>query len=178
MKTWMKSVFVALTMTFGLSAASITFATSTVGTNEVGEAVYRYVFNLQDVRLALNQELSIIFPAATYQSLSNQVAPPSDFDLDVFQPNQFGGGEDGLYSLMALVDQPSMLGEFRVDFTLVSGKAPTGLAFEVNQLAANGVDILNTVTSGLTEIPEPSTWMLAISGMFFAGLVKVSRQRR
>jgi len=173
----MRSAFVAATMAFGLSAAPISFTTSTVGTNGVGDAVYRYVFDFREVRLALNQELSILFPAATFKSLSNEVAPPVHFSLLAQPPNQFGGGEDGRYSLLALVDQPSMLGEFRVDFTLVSGRAPTGLAFEVSQFDVDD-GFLNIVTSGLTETPEPGTWVLAISGLFFAGLVKVSRQRR
>ncbi len=162
-------------MAFGLSAASITYDTSVVGTNGSGETVYRYVFNLQDVQLLLNQELNIGFAVATYQSLLNGVAP-GQFDLLLLQPNQ-PFGADGVYSLFALVNQPSMLGEFRVDFTLVSGQSLAGLAFVVSQFDVNG-GFLNTVTSGLTEIPEPSTWVLATSGMFFAGLMKVSRQRR
>lgn len=171
----MRSAVAAAMMAFGLHAATIVVQTSPVGVNGSGETVYRSVLDLTNAPLALNQELNIRFPAATYQSLFNGVAP-ADFDLLLFQPNNPLGTE-GAYSLLSLVNQPSMTGVFRVDFTLVGGQTPGGLAFTVNQFDANGV-FQNTVPSGLTEAPEPGTWVLGLFGMFFAGLNKASQRRR
>lgn len=176
MQFWMRSAFVAAMMAYGLSAGSITYASSTVGTNGSGETVYRYVFDLSDVPLQLNQELNIHFPAAEFGSLLNGVAPARDFDLLLFQPNA-PFGADGAYSLLALVNQPAMTGLFRVDFTLIRNVFPSALVFAVNQFDANG-EFLNTVTPGLTGTPEPSTWVLGTSGLIFAALIKGIQQRR
>ena len=163
-------------MAYGVSAASITYSSSTVGTNGSGETVYRYVFDLSNVSLELNQELNIHFPAAEFGSLLNGGAPGGNFDLLLFQPNA-PFGADGAYSLLALVNQPAMTGLFRVDFTLVRNVLPSALVFAVNQFDVNG-EFLNTVTPGLTGTPEPGTWVLGISGLIFAALIKVIQQRR
>ncbi len=171
----MKVAIVAVAIAGYVPAASITYDLSIVGANGSGDTVYRYVFNFLDAPLALNQELDIRFSAAQYQSLSNGVAP-AGFDLQLFQPN-FPPGADGDYSLFALVSNPSMAGIFSVDFTLFSGVTPTALQFFVNEYDDDG-NFLNTVSSGLTEAPEPSTWWLGISGLLSVKLIRAARRLR
>ena len=186
MNSWMRSALGAALMALGLSAASITYDTSTVGTNGSGETVYRYVFHLTDVPLDLDQELSLRFAASEYQTLLNGQAPVG-FDLLLFQPN-VPGGADGVYSLVALISQPSMAGLFSVDFTLTGGGPPSGFTSFISDFDANGGilntvaianTVGNTVTLDLTETPEPSTLVLALSGVIFARLISAgSRLRR
>lgn len=172
----MRSAIVAVSLAYGLSAASITLSTTVVGPNGSGNTVYRYDFDLSGLPpLEQDQELRILFPAATYQSLSNGVAP-SGFDLLVLPPN-VPAGADGVYSLLSLMHQVSMLGSFSVDFTLVGDTLPNGIRFDVNEFDANG-EFLDTVTSGLTEVPEPRAWVLMAAGTLFVGLLQAAGRRK
>lgn len=171
----MRLAFSALMIANYLSAAVIPADLSTVGTNGLGETVYRYTYNLEGFSLQLNQELDIRFDAAIFKELLNGVAP-AGFDLLLFQPGS-PSGAPGDYSLLALIDNPPMAGIFSVDFILFGGSPPAAQQYFVNQYDDSG-NFLNTVSSGQTAVPEPGTLWL-VSGLIGAGLMRVvSRVRR
>ena len=136
-----------------MSAASITFQTSDLGSNQ-----FRITYTVTDFVFSLNQELDIEFDPALYLSLSNGVAP-TGFDVLLLQPNN-PPGTAGDFSSLALVANPGT-GPFRVDATLVRPGQPGPQNFSINQLDANGV-ITSVVASGtatpvISGVPEPAT---------------------
>ena len=176
MRKTMRLVVVAFGITTFVCAATIQADLSTVGPNGFGDTVYRYTYNLGIGPLQINQEVDIRFDPTIYKALSNPVAP-SGFDAIVLQPNN-PLGADGDFSILALSNNLSTVGIFRVDFTLLQATVPQVQTFYVNQLDGNG-NFLNTVSSGLTaSIPEPSTWWLALGALTVSGLYKTKRQSR
>ena len=176
MRAMMRLATFALSTVVPLIAASITTSISTLGTNGSGDTVYHYVYTLVDVQLQLNQELEIRFDAAQFRELSHGLAPDM-FDLLLFQPNN-PLGAPGRFSAVANAGNLSG-GVFSVDASFFGAGSPYVQEFFVNQLDAQGIFLLGTVTSGLTAIPEPGTRWLGISGMLAAGIMKaMGRLRR
>lgn len=114
----MASAFLAAGL---LADPIISFQITSLGVQN-GTPLFRETFYLSGLNLASNFEVDVNFDPATYQSLSNGVAN-SDFDLLLFQPNQ-PPGEPGVYSALALVNNPSLTGPFSVDFSTVIGTIP------------------------------------------------------
>ena len=140
-----------------VSAATITFQTTDLGSNQ-----FRLTYTVTNFVFSLNQELDIEYEPALYLALSNGVAP-TGFDVLLLQPNN-PPGTSGDFSSLALVANPGT-GPFRVDATLVGGGQPGPQSFSINQLDANGV-ITSVVASGKTAsaiaaVPEPATLPLA-----------------
>ena len=156
-----------------LSAATITFQTTDLGSNQV-----RFTYTVTNFVFTVNQELDIEFNPATYVSLSNGVAP-TGFDVLLLQPNN-PPGTSGDFSSLALVANPGT-GPFRVDATLVAGHQPGPQNFSINQLDANGV-ITGVVASGTATpvtaaVPEPAT--LPLVGLaLIAGPASLAVRRR
>jgi hypothetical protein len=141
--------------------------------NGNNQPLYRYVYNLIGVPLGLNQELEIRFEVTQYAALTNPVAPGGGlFDLLLFQPNN-PIGADGRYSLLALVNNPSMVGTFSVDVAYIGNSSPGEQIFAINQLDAQG-GFVSQVTSGFTQTPEPATVSLTLAGL---GIAYLARRR-
>lgn len=157
----------------GLTAGTITSTVSAVGVDGNGDTVYRYVYDLQDFPLTLNEELDIRFAVDVFKTLSNGVAP-AGFDLQLFQPNM-PPGVDGDYSLLAMVDNPSMSGVFSVDVTLLPGATLQAQQYFVNRYDDDGT-FLNTVSLGLTDVPEPSGFGFGVLGFMSVGLLGAARR--
>jgi len=174
-------------LTFGsLSAATITYSVTSLGTTTLGNPNFRYTYNLTGAPLALNQELDILFEVSRFASIFNGVASPGiGLDLLLF-PVGNPIGADGRYSLLALVNNPSMIGTFTVDVAyILSGNAPTpgAQSYFIDQLNAQG-NVTGRVTTGTTgttinpgqdPIPEPGTILLSAAGLAF---VVWARKRR
>jgi hypothetical protein len=152
-----------------LSAGSIWFTTTNLGGNS-----YRYDYAI-NFNLLRNQEIDIRFDPALYAGLNNGIAN-SDFRLALLQPGN-PGGAFGDYSLLALVDHPSLVGPFRVEFTFLGAGLPGGQPYFVHQFDPAGQNIIGTLESGNTA-PEPASWILAGAGLFVSGIVRRVRSRR
>ena len=72
-----------------------------------------------------------------------------------------------------------MIGTFSIDFTFLGGGTPGAQAFRIDQYDAQGINILNNVTSGttslLTAVPEPGTMMMGMVGL---GLAYAAHSRK
>jgi hypothetical protein len=81
---------------------------------------------------------------------------------------------------MALMNNPSLTGTFRVDVLYLGSGLPGAQLFFFNQLDANGglVQLAsgNTATVDLGT-PEPAGWTLAGAGFLMGGLVWAVRRR-
>ena len=139
-----------------------------------------YQYFLSGFDFLANQELDIQFgqlgPNNVFGQLSNGIAP-AGFDLMLFQPDN-PPQAPGDYTVMALVDHPSLSGTFSVDFTLTGAGVPASEFFTISQFDSNGmfVSVLasgNTQLEGSNAVPEPASFLpcgvaLVIAGIFWA----------
>jgi len=158
-----------------LTAANVAFQITNLGSNN-----YRYDYTVSGIQFQVNQEFDVRFNPALYGTLSNGAAP-AGFDLLLLQPNN-PPGVFGDYSAMALVNNPSLSGTFRVDVVYLGNGLPGSQPFFINQLDANG-NILSVITSGnSTQVggstPEPAGWTLAAAGFLIGGLWRAVRWQR
>ncbi len=164
----------------GIVAGSLSAATVGYTVQPLGGNLYRYLYNVTGAPLQLNQELDIRFEVLQYASVVNGVASPgTGLDLLFFSPNP-GLPSPGTYNLFALVNNPSMIGTFSVEFTFLGGGTPGSQVFTINQLTAQG-GFLSNVSSGVTSnlsagVPEPGTMMMGLAGLAIAYLAR-SRRR-
>jgi len=145
----------------------------------LGGTSFRYTYDFTTLSLQANQEVDIRFSPTLYSTLTNGVAG-SGFSLAVFQPNN-PPGAFGDYAALALVNNPSLTGPFRVDFTFLGAGSPGAQPFFINQYDAAG-NFLRIVDSGTTtppggNVPEPATWLLGAAGLIFTAIAKSARRR-
>jgi hypothetical protein len=165
----MLAVWMALTAG-PLTAGSIWFTTTSLGSNS-----YRYDYAINFSLLQRNQEVDIKFDPLLYTGLNNATAN-SDFQLVLLQPGN-PSGAFGDYSILALVDNPSLVGPFSVEFTFLGAGQPGGQPYFIHQFDPTGENIIGTIESGNTA-PEPSSWLLAGAGLFVSGLLRRTRNRK
>jgi hypothetical protein len=184
MYTMVKAAFLVALVGANASATTILYTTEVVGTTGGGEVLYRVTYDLTDVQFLLNQELDLRFSPSVFNSILNPVAPVGLFDVLLLQPNN-PPGAFGDYSLMALVDNPSVAGPFSVEFTLVNGQSfPETQPFFFNQLDSNGA-VIALLESGSAlgvptsddPIPEPRTIMMAFTGIIGVWILGKRTQR-
>jgi hypothetical protein len=154
----------------GFFASSLAGITIDFQVSNLGSNVYRYTYLVSGFSFLTNQELDIRFNPALYGTLSNGVAG-SGFNLVLLQPNN-PPGAFGDYSALALVDNPSLAGPFRVDVTFLGSGQPGSQPFLVNQFDANH-NLIGTIATGVTGIPEPVTFWLGGLGV----LMMLARRR-
>ena len=164
----------------GIVAGSLSAATVGYTVQPLGGNLYRYLYNVTGAPLQLNQALDIVFEVLQYSSLTNGVASPgTGLSLLFFSPNP-GLPSPGSYSLLATVNNPSMIGTFSIDFTFLGVGTPGSQAFRIDQYDSQGNNILNNVTSGQTSVlnavPEPGTMMMGLVGVALAYAAR-SRKR-
>lgn len=155
-----KLLFVAALLTAGnLHAGSIQYEVSGVGTSPTGDPIYRFTYLISGVNFLTDQELEIRFDPALYGALSNATAG-AGFDVLLFQPNN-PLGTDGIYSALALIDNPSLATPFGVDAIYLGLGTPPSQEFFINQFDSSG-NLVRQEEQGTTvlvgEIPEPSTF--------------------
>jgi len=152
---------------FASSLAGITvdFQISNLGSNS-----FRYTYLVSGYSFLTNQELDIRFNPALYGTLSNGAAG-GGFNLVLLQPNN-PPGAFGDYSALALVDNPSLAGPFRVDVTFLGSGQPGSQPFFVNQFDASH-NLVGQIASGVTGLPEPASFWLAGLG----ALLMLARRR-
>ena len=130
------------------------------------------VITFQGFTFTTGESVEIHYPVAQYGALSNGVAQPSNnWSLLLFQPGN-PAGADGIYSLQALVNNPSFAGPFSVDFTYLGPGSPNG-QHPFNILDSN----FNVIDSGITGIPEPSSISILALGALMIGIGYRARRR-
>lgn len=144
-------------MASSMAAGTIHFVVTDLGGNS-----YRYTYLLSGFTFLANQELDIRFAPDLYSNLTNGVAGPG-FDLLLLQPNNPPGVE-GVYSALALINNPPLDGPFSVDFTYLGEGWPGPQPYYINQYDESG-GFVGTLESGSTAIPEPATLGLAGAGL-------------
>ena len=128
--------------------------------------------------LQCSEALDIQFDPTMFGQLSNGVAP-AGFDLLLFQPNN-PPQAPGDYSALALVDQPSLAGQFSVDFTFIGQGTPGSQAFSIDEFDSNG-GFQGVVATGETDplasgAPEPSSISLIAAGLMAGGVLMAIRR--
>lgn len=135
----------------GLVAASLSAGSLQVQVTQLGSNSFRFTYVLSNYTFQANQELAIQFDPTLYASLSNPMAP-SGFSVVLLQPNN-PPGTVGYYSARALVNNPSLVGPFSVDFMYLGTGYPGAQSFTVNQLDQNGNLEAAAVDAGYTSSP-------------------------
>lgn len=138
-------------------AGTIQYAVSTVAPGE-----QQYTYLVSGFALAQYQGLEIVFPEASFETLSNGVAG-AGFDVSLLEPN-VSPGVAGDYTAVAQISDPSLAGPFSVDFIYIGTGTPGPQEYYVNQYDQNG-DLEGLLNSGSTvayQAPEPGN--LALPG--------------
>jgi hypothetical protein len=158
-----------------LSAAAIVqFQVADLGGN-----LHRYNYSVSGYAFQQNQELAISFDPVLYGTLSNAVGG-SGFSLLLLQPNN-PPGASGDYSALALANNPSLAGPFRVDFIFKGSGIPAAQPFSINQYDQSG-NFLSTISSGVTTplastgIPEPGSLSLGSLALLMGGVLWIVRR--
>ena len=165
--------------------AGVIWGSSSAGTIQyhvvdLGQNSFRLTYSVSDFSFLENQELAVEFDPALYQSLSNGITP-AGFDLLLLQPNN-PFGAFGIFSALALINDPVLSAIFSVDVVLAGAGRPGEQRFEINQLDDNGV-LLSTISSGVTvavdatTTPEPATLPIAGLALLIGGVLPVVRRR-
>jgi hypothetical protein len=167
MRIFYRLVIITGILAINLLSATIGFDVSVVGTTGTGETLYRYNYFLDMLNLQQNMEVDIRFDPALYGVLSNPVAP-GDFDVLILQPNN-PPGTFGDYSVLALVNNPSLAGPFSVDFTFPGAGFPGSQPFFIN-LIDPVTGAITPIDSGFTTpvgsaVPEPGTLGLGCAAL-------------
>ena len=148
----------------------------------LGGSAFQYSYTVSGVAFQQNQALEITFPAALFGSISNGVAP-SNFSVLLLQPNN-PPAANGIYSALALINNPSLAGAFKVDATYLGPGTPGAQSFSIVQYDATGA-FVGSLSGGTTTarttstIPEPSVGLLSGFGLCVCGvLLRVRRRTR
>lgn len=155
------------------AALILQYDVSGVGTSPLGDPIYRFTYTLSGGTLNANEEVEIRFDPALYGELFNASAG-ADFDVLIFQPNN-PPGSAGIYSALALIDNPSLLIPFTVEATYLGPDTPPVQEFVINFYDELGnVHVLEEGTT-IALVPEPATF--ATVGLIL-GLLGCSRTLR
>lgn len=174
-------VFAAGLLTVGNLHAGLIlqYGTSNAGSTPGGDPIYRFTYFLSGGSLNADQELEIRFDPALYGSLSNASAG-AGFDVALFQPNN-PPGSTGIYSALAIVNNPSLATPFLTDAVYLGQGAPEPQLFFINQYDASGgftvVTNGTTVPAGTQGVPEPSTLATTGALLIFLGCSRAVRRR-
>jgi hypothetical protein len=167
------SIFLLMLPLLPLQAGSIQYHLTGLGGN-----TYRYDYVFSGFALQAFQEVEFLFSPTLYGDLSNPVAG-SGFSRALAQPGNPSGAW-GFYSILALVENPSLAATFSVDFTYLGSGDPGTQLYAINQFNPDrvfqyAIDSGATATTAAT--PEPSGWLLTAGGLA-AGLLPAIRRRR
>jgi len=171
-----------LRFAIGASLFSISLQAATIGftVSPLGGTSFRYTYDFTGLSLQANQEVDLRFSPALYSTLTNGIAG-ADFSLAVFQPN-VPPSAFGDYLALAVINNPSLIGPFRVDVTFLGTGTPGSQAFFINQYDSTG-NFVGVIDSGTTtppggNTPEPANWLLGAAGLIFIGIAGTRRHRR
>ena len=131
-------VFAAGLLTVGNLHAGLIlqYETSNVGSTPTGDPIFRFTYFLSGGSLNAGDELEIDFDPALYGELSNASAG-AGFDVALFQTNN-PPGSTGIYSALAIVNNPSLATPFMTDAVYLGQGTPAPQPVFINQYDASG----------------------------------------
>lgn len=164
------SAAILMTSVLGLWSPSLHAGTIQFTVTPDGPNLYTYTYSLSGFTLSVDQDVDILFDHNVFLALSNGVAD-ADFHLALLQPDN-PPGSDGDYSIMALVNDPSLAGPFSVDVSLQSGvqSPPTSQSFLIEQFNADGKFVSDIGSGTASSTPEPSTGLMVLMAGALAGV--------
>ena len=174
-------LFAAALLTVGNLHAGLIlqYEVSNVGSSPMGDPIYRFSYSLSGGTLNTDQELEIDFDPALYGELSNASAG-AGFDVALFQPNN-PPGSTGIYSALAIVNNPSLATPFLTDAVYLGQGTPAPQPFFINQYdASGGFTVVSEGTAIPVEtqgIPEPATAATTGAILVFLGCSRAVRRR-
>jgi hypothetical protein len=134
----------------------------------VGEDLWRYDYAVSGYAFAQHEGFDIFFAPDRYADLAATSPNPVDWDVIVIQPDLVLP-DDGIYSAIANVTNPSLALTFSVEFVWTGSGMPGTQPFEVNQYDAQHDLIQQQTGTGRTQplggVPEPATLLLLGSGI-------------
>jgi len=140
-----------------------------------GASSLRYDFTLSGFDLSQYQVLDLQFNPSVYLSLSDAMVAPN-FQVVILQPGN-PPGTPGDYLLEAMTPGALTPASVGIDFTLAGQEQPGPLPYFVYQFN-NQNQFVSVVSSGTTSvgtdpsaIPEPSSFWLAVLGLFVTGIL-------
>jgi len=148
------------------SAISIHYQAIDLADSTAGEDLWQYRYTVSDYIFAENTGFVLFFDHTLYASLQNP-APfvHADWDILVTQPIAFIP-EKGTYDALALLDSPSLINEFSLNFIWLGQSIPSSQAFELYDVDFNSLASGNTLNVN-ASIPEPSTLFLLSFALLF-----------
>lgn len=154
-----------LLLTISGSFAGVSYDVTQVNANRWE---YQYqVFN--DTTQPLS-EFSIFFDRTLFGNLAVE-ASSADWGSIILQPDN-SLPSDGLFDALALGPALGMgegIGGFRVSFDFLGQGAPGSQHYSFLDAEFNEISTGATIASGAQTVPEPSSLLLAISGLALAG---------
>ena len=166
-------VFLMLLTSSTVHATGISFSTTDLPDVVVGENLYRYNYSISEFSHPAGFGFSVLFSPTLYTLL--QSPPPSvgpDWDIISLQPDT-GLPDDGLYDALALVESPSPLSGFSVEFVWLGSGTPGSQPFVLYDQSFSIIE-----TGQTTAIPEPSVaTLLALSLVALAFRTRTDHRR-
>ncbi len=157
-------------LTAPAQAVQIDYWTTNLPDTVPGEDLWRYDYRVSDGTFLAGQGFFVQFDYNLYADLGDP--PPAvngDWDPAVAQPSQILP-DDGLYDALALVDNPSLLNLFSVEFIWSGGPAgPGAQPFTIYDAAFAPIE--TGTTRAAAPIPAPAA-------LLAAGLLPLVRIRR
>jgi hypothetical protein len=155
------------------TAATIQYQATDLPDLVVGEDLWQYEYSPSGLVFQVDQGFAVFFDYTLYDDLQLVAPLPPDWDPIVANPIP-ALTSNGFYDALALVNAPSLAGPFRVSFTWLGapGTAPGSQPFEIYELDAQGAPVPfesgQTIAPSATEVPEPSTMFLVMTGVAVA----------
>jgi len=159
-------------------AAAIEYSVGVVGvTTPGGEPVHRFTYTFTGFELEAFQEVEIRFSPLQFVSIFNPVGDGIDISVVTYQVNNPPGAA-GTFSVVSLIDAPSLIGPFSVD-AILSGPVPNHLSFAVNRLVPGTFAFVEQLsTDSANYVPEPSSLGCVALSFVTVFLGKSLRPRR
>lgn len=133
-----------------------------------GTDLWQYSYSVQDFVFPAGFGFSILFDYTRYGRMEPPAPAGDDWDVIVLQPDP-ALPADGLYDALALMGSPSLSNAFVQTFVWLGPGTPESQPFAVYDSS------FQTIDTGLTAVPEPSTGMLMTIALLTAGWIRRHR---
>ena len=152
-------------------------------TNIAGDT-WQYDYYLSGFDLTADQAITIYFDL----NYCTEITPMNDlssfgwysFALQP-DPNIWGGGEDGSYNAVALIDHPAYSDSFIVQFNWLDATIPGVQSFDMFNSDLDVIGSGFTVLRGgpdVPAVPEPASGLLLLGGLGILAVAARLRQRK
>ncbi len=171
-KKWLLYCYALLA--FQAHAVTIQYQVTDLTDISAGADLWQYTYAVSNHNFSMDTGFSLFFDPTLYTNLQNSApAAHANWDILLIQPDTFTP-DNGIYDALALVDNPSLLTLFSIDFVWLGTAIPTSQPFEIYDTNFNLISGGMT-TSSTSSIPAPFTGLLLVSGLL---LMCADRKRK